>query len=310
MQDYLEMRRALGFKLQAVGTRLLQFVNFLEKAGAEVVTVRLAIDWAKQPPDADPWHWTARLTAVRQFARYLSAIDPRTEVPPQGILSHRYTRKPPHIYTDTEVSQLREAAWQLRLPNGVRPENGMLRWTVATFIGLLAVTGLRTSEAKNLKRDEVDFGLALLVVQRTKFDKTRLVPLHESTIEALRQYVQIRDRLHPSPVTPYFFVGQNGAGVDRAHIESTFAKLSRQIGLRGGTARFGPRLHDFRHTLAVNTVVAWYEAGLNVQQLMPVLSTFLGHAHIADTYWYLSATPRLLALAAERLEKSPSEVNP
>jgi integrase/recombinase XerD len=309
-QDYIEMRRALGFKLREVGKRLLDFVNFLEEVGAEIITIRLAVAWAKQNPEATPQLWSARLSAVRQFARYFSAIDPRTEVPPQGILSNHYVRRNPHIYTVTEVRRLIREAWRLRPQNGVRPEDALWRWTVATFIGLLSVTGLRMSEARKLKRDDVDFEQALLVVHRTKFDKTRLVPLHESTLRALRRYVKVRDRIHPVPRTPYFFVGQTGAALDDSYIELTFAKLSRKIGLRRPTGRYGPRLHDLRHTLAVNTVVGWYEAGVDVQSRMPVLSTFLGHAHVSDTYWYLSATPRLLALAAERLEKPSSEVKP
>ena len=302
LADYLDLRRGLGFKLRLVGPMLESLVTYMQAQGTVVLTQEVAVNWAKDHPGVNPALWANRLSAARGFARYLCAFNPRTEVPAYGILSHRYPRQAPHIYTNTQVNVLMKAARELPAPrNGLRPA------TIQTLIGLISVTGLRFSEATNLKQQDVDLAAGLLTVHRTKFGKTRFVPLHATTVRALKAYSALRDRMHPVAKSPYFFVLQRGGQVGERRLRKTFIELTRQTGLRGKTSNKGPRIHDFRHTLAVNTLVSWYHAGLDVERKMPLLSTFLGHTHVADTYWYLSASPHLLELIAGRLETDVEE---
>lgn len=296
VEEYLALRRGLGFALRGPGAMLPQFAAFLEQEGASYITRELALRWATQPANAHPAHWATRLSTVRRFAQFWSASDPRTEVPPLGLLPYRYRRTPPYIYTAGEIQRLIDAAKQLPSPTGLRPA------TYATLFGLLAVTGLRISEALALNRADVDGAEAVLIIRRTKFGKSRLVPVHPSTQRALRRYTRGRDRVHPKPTTESFFVSERGARLTQWTVRYTFNRLSRRMGLRGPADRRGPRLHDFRHRLAVDTLLRWYRAGVDVERHLPELSTYLGHGHIADTYWYLSAVPELLRLAAARLE--------
>jgi integrase/recombinase XerD len=296
VDEYLALRRGLGFSLRGPGALLCHFVAFLEREGAASITRELALRWAQEPATAQPATWASRLSAIRRFAQFWSASDPRTEVPPLGLLPHRYRRKPPYIYTEGEIRRLIEAARQLPSATGVRPA------TYATLFGLLAVTGLRISEALALNRDDIDWAEAVLTIRRTKFGKSRLVPVHPSTQRALRRYSGQRDRVYPTPTTASVFVSERGVRLTPWTVRWTFNRLSRQVGLRGPADRRGPRLHDLRHRLAVTTLLRWYRAGVDVERHLPALSTYLGHRHVADTYWYLSAVPELLRLAAARLE--------
>ncbi len=275
---------------------LRQFAAFLEREGAPYITRELALRWAQHPANAQPATWASRLSTVRRFAQFWSAADPRTEVPPLGLLPHRYGRKPPYIYTEGEIRRLIAGARQLPSATGLRPA------TYATLLGLLAVTGMRISEALALNRDDVNWSEAVLAVRRTKFGKSRLVPVHPSTQRALRRYTRRRDRVYPKPTTESVFVSERGARLTPWTVRYTFNRLSRRIGLRGPADRRGPRRHDLRHRLAVDTLLRWYRAGVDVERHLPELSTYLGHGHVADTYWYLSAVPELLRLAAARLE--------
>ena len=296
VDEYLALRRGLGFSLRGPGALLRQFAAFLEREGASSITRELALRWATQPATTHPAHWATRLSTVRRFAQFWSAADPRTEVPPLGLLPHRYGRKPPYIYTEGEIRRLIAVARQLPSTTGLRPA------TYATLLGLLAVTGLRISEALALNRADVDGAEAVLTIRRTKFGKSRLVPLHPSTQRALERYARRRDRVYPTPTTESVFVSERGARLTQWTVRHTFNRLSRRIGLRGPADRRGPRLHDFRHRVAVTTLLRWYRAGVDVERHLPALSTYLGHGHVADTYWYLSAVPELLRLAAARLE--------
>jgi len=297
VEDYLILRRALGFKLRDTATALAHFVSFMEREGACTITTNLALRWAMQPQQVHPAHWAARLSFVRSFARHLSAIDPQTEIPPQGLLPYRYHRCTPHFYTDDQIRRLMKAAWNLP------PTTGLRRWTYCTLFGLLAVTGLRISEAIALQQDDVDLNQGLLTIRLTKFKKSRLVFLHPSTTHRLKHYASKRGSFYPKDRTSRFFLSEQGRPLTDCMVRWTFVKLSRQIGLRGLSDHFGPRLHDFRHRFAVTTLLQWYRSGLDVEQRLPLLSTFLGHAHVTDTYWYLWAVPELLALSKDRLEK-------
>ena len=293
VESYVEMRHALGYKLSDAKTLLLDFASFLKQRRASFITIPLALQWAQQNPAVQPAYWAKRLTVVRGFARYWSATDPRTQIPPWGLLPHSPNRARPYLYTNKEIQQLLHAAKQL---------GGFPGLTYYCLFGLLCVTGIRISEALNLRSENVDLAAGLLTIRGAKFGKSRLVPIHASTQTVLSQFVRCRDRAFARELH-YFFVSRRGTRLDGGRVHHTFYKLSRQIGLRGPTDSHGPRLHDFRHRFAVETLVQWYRSGKDVECLLPVLSTYLGHVHVSDTYWYLTACPELMGLAVKRLER-------
>lgn len=298
LKSYLALRRGLGSELRGPGGHLRRFVEFLDREGSVGVTTELALRWATSPTNATPATWAQRLDDVRRFATWLSTIDPRTEVPPRGLLPDRYRRKPPYIYSDEEVERIVDEAARLPSPLGLRAN------TYATLFGLLAATGLRLGEALALDRDDVHLRDGLLSIRRAKFGKSRFVPLHASTCTALRGYAQQRDLQFPSPASPAFLLSDSGLRVTQCSARYNFAVVSRAVGLRPPTRQGrhgrGPRLHDMRHRLAVKTLVRWYREGRDVERELPKLSTYLGHVHVADTYWYIEAVPELLRLATDR----------
>jgi len=296
VNDYLAMRRSLGYKLIDMGYNLGHFVAFLHKHHVSVITTKLALDWAVEPQHVSAAQWATRLGYVRSFARYWSAFDPRTEIPPVGLLPFRFRRTIPYIYSSEEIQGLLKAATHLSPRRGLRP------WTYYTVFGLLAVTGMRIGEVVRLDQSEVDLRQALLTIRLTKFGKSRLVPLHPSSVTMLGRYSRLRDQRFPQPSSARFFLSNQGRPLTECMVRWTFIKLSRQIGLRHLGDCSGPRLHDFRHRFAVTTLLRWYRSGVDVEQRLPVLSTFLGHAHVTDTYWYLSGVPELLSLTKACLE--------
>jgi integrase len=305
LEEYLALRRGFGVALRTPGGLLRGFVAAVEAAGSDVITRDLALRWAMSPAMAQPATWAWRLGIVRRFATWRQAEDPRTEVPPAGLLPHRYHRRRPHVYSDDEIARLLATARRLPSPRGLRA------LTYTTLFGLLAATGLRISEALDLDRADVRFDDALLTIRRTKFGKSRLVPVHASTADALRRYDAARDRVHPSPATPAFFVSERGRRLTDDSARHTFALVSRRAGLRpqtpGRRHGRGPRLHDLRHRFAATTLLHWYRAGRAVERDLPILATYLGHVHVQDTYWYLEALPDMLAIVATRLGSSCPE---
>ena len=298
LDEYLGVRQGLGVRIRVPAGLLRGFVAFLTRAGQEVITRELAMQWAMAPQHAQPATWAWRLGIVRQFARWRQATDPRTEVPPVGLLPHRFRRPRPHLYTEAEIRALLVAAHTLASARGLR---GL---TYATLFGLVAVTGVRISEALALDDADVALDHDLLTIRRTKFGKSRIVPVHRSTTDALRQYADARDRLLHRRPTSAFFVSERGTRLRGDNTRHTFVLVSRRAGLRAlttGTRHgHGPRLHDMRHRFAASTLVAWYRAGKDVERELPKLATYLGHVHVNDTYWYLEAVPELLQLATAR----------
>ncbi len=298
LEEYLATRRALGVRLEAAGRLLERFVAFAGQRGTPFVTTELALRWATEPNRAQPAQWAKRLGLVRGFARYANSVDPRHEVPPQGLIAYRYRRPQPHIYSDREIADLIAAARALPSTTGLRPS------TYATLLALLSVTGMRTSEVLNLDRNDVDLANGVLTVREGKFGKSRYIPLHESTSLALDRYAATRDRLCPNPRDPAFFLNESGTRITESTLRWTFVRLSRRTGLRepAKSSGYGPRLIDMRHSFAVGTLVRWYRQGVDVERHIPRLATWLGHTHVSDTYWYLSATPELMQAAARRLD--------
>lgn len=301
-QDYLVIRRALGFKLELHGHLLPDFVAFLNEAGASFITTELALQWATQPGGSATWH-AARLSIARGFARYLATVDARTQIPPLGLLrrpGHASRRAGPYLYSSQDITALMTAAGALRpLPAA----------TYQTLIGLLAVGGLRIGEALRLDRDDLDDEHSVLLVRDTKFGKSREVPLHETTLAALHDYLRRRDDLRPTATGPSLFISTTGTRLLYKAVQPTFAKLCRQVSLQPRSPGCRPRIHDLRHSLATSTLLDWYRADADVGALLPRLSTFLGHVDPASTYWYLQAAPELLTLAADRLQHAGTELS-
>jgi integrase len=303
VRDYLTMRRGLGFKLARHEAALREFVLFLARKRTARITVNLALEWATQTAEHQPYEWAARLSIVRSFARHWSATDPSTEVPPLGLLPYRPPRAKPYFYSDQEIRTLLKAA-------KTRPSIDPLRpWTYYCLFGLLAVTGLRLGEALNLRTGDMDWSESILTIRGAKFGKSRLVPLHTSTCKVLADYSKRRDDRFGARAEGHFLVNLNGNRLDKGEVHRTFYLLSRQIGLRAVDASRGPRLHDFRHRFAVETLLRWYRKGEDPKRRLPILSTYLGHAHVTDTYWFLTGTPELLGAAGKRLEKRWEALN-
>ncbi len=297
-QKYLELRRNLGFQLRGPRSALRSFVAFAEREDVSSITTDLALRWAKEPADAQPATWASRLRMVRRFAVWLSATDRRTEIPPVDLLPHRYRRQRPYIYSEAEIDKLIRAASRLASPRGLKGH------TYSTIFGLLSVTGMRVNEALALDRDDVNLEEGILTIRRTKFGKSRLIPVHESTCQALTDYARKRDQTVHGPAQAAFFLSERGTRVTEWAARYNFAKVSREVGLRtpGRSHGHGPRLHDMRHRFAARTLVDWYRSGIDVERELPKLATYLGHVHVNDTYWYIEAIPELLELATRRLE--------
>ena len=295
LDRYLKLRRQLGYKLVVPGRLLRSFVRFASEEGASFITTKLALRWAAQA-GLKPVQQGSRLGMVRRFAEYVSAHDVGTEVPAQKLLPYQFHRRPPYLYRDEEVAQMINAARR------IASDNEFKGTTQATVLALLAVTGMRVGEALALDRGDVDLKQNLLTVRRGKGNKSRLVPLHSSTAEALQQYGRLRDELFPRPLSPSFFVWDKGRRLLHCTTHRWFLLVACQLGIRKPGDNDGPRIHDLRHYFAIRTLLNWYRSKADVEAHLPQLATYLGHVHVRDSYWYLSATPELLKLATLRLE--------
>ncbi len=295
LDDYLATRHATGYKLQHVGRRLHEFVNSVLAAGSNSITTKLALQWATKPAAASPRWWATRLGIIRQFALYAQSFDPRTEVPPHHLLPPASRRLRPYIYSKDDIDRLLEAARSQRDHHSA--------FTDATLLALLAVTGMRVGEAIRLDRRDLDHDRGLLVVRGSKFGKSREIPLHPSSVEALGRYARNRDRLLPIQYSSRLFLSRAGKPLIYANVHLRFHRLIDRAGLANRSPR-RPRIHDLRHTFAVRTLIGWYRCGVDVESRLPLLSTYLGHLNPTMTYWYLTAVPELLALVSERCRRS------
>jgi integrase len=299
LDRYLTLRRSLGYDLRTSERILRRFLSFAEQEQAERITTELFLHWQEVFGHANRQTWAYRLRVVRLFAQWLQGQDQRHEVPPQGLIPSRYRRSRPYIYSDVEIARIVQAAAELPSNNGLRAQ------TCSTLFGLIAVTGLRVSEAVALNVVDVDLHSGVLTVQHGKLGKSRLIPVSESTTERLAAYARERDR-HLGVDPDAFFVSEHGTRIDDCTARYNFSVVCQSIGLRAATKHYkhgsGPRIHDLRHTFAVRTLIQWYRSGIDPSQEMLKLTTYLGHKNPANTYWYIEAVPELLGLASQRAE--------
>jgi integrase len=302
VEEYLSFRRGLGFDLGSAAWHLRSFARYAEQVGHRgPITVDLATRWALRSRSGEPAQAARRLAVIRLFARHRALIDPATEIPPVGLLGRAPRRRQPHIYNDAEIRSLLQQASRMR------PRGGLCPKTYVAFFALLLSTGLRLSEACCLTCGEVDLDRALLTIRGTKFRKSRCVPLHPSATRALTQYAADRDAVVPSDPSSFFFRTQRVPKLTPAAVQKAFARIRRRLGWTAQGRARRPRIHDTRHTFAVRRLLRWYEEGVDVGQKILALSTYLGHAKVTDTYWYLTGVPELLALASQRFERLPQQ---
>lgn len=295
VEDYLTLRRGLGYAAKGTRPLLAGFVAFLDHNGAEVVSTDLAVAWATAPEGVDPIWWRQRLGTVREFARYLATIDPRTEIPAADLLPAHYNRLTPYLYSEAEIAALMAAGESLSPP--------LRAATYTTLIGLLTVTGLRLGEAIALDCGDVKTDTSTLIVGHGKNGSSREIPLHHTTLNALAAYRRNVERAIAAPASPSLLVSIRGTRLCPSAVHPTFRAMVQRAGLQPRGARCRPRLHDARHSFAVRTLIHWYEDGADVDAKLPLLSAFLGHANPASTYWYLQAAPELFSRVGQRLEQ-------
>lgn len=293
-EDYLALRRATGFKLARHGRMLPDLVAYLEAAGLATITTSATLEWATLPA-GHPQEWASRLSVARGFARYLSALDPAAEVPPTDLLPSHGRRLAPYVYSDEQIAALMAATEAIHFP-----QRGA---TYRTMIGLLAVTGMRIGETIALDREDVDLKAGAVRVREGKLNAARELPLHDSTVRALEEFRILRDRFWPAPKAPAFFLSMRGTRLLPSHVRETFRELRTRAGVSAAPGVRQPRVHDLRHSFAVATIVDWYRGEVDVAAWLPRLSSYLGHSAPEATYYYLQATPELLGLAVERLER-------
>ena len=300
LSDYLSLRRSLGYKLVSEGKLLNTFVCYLDRNSLDYVTIETSLSWAKKSVSTRPCRWGRRLSIIRGFAGYLLTLDQRTEVPPVDLLPTQHRRPTPFLLTMKDIEKLLYGT--INRPN--TPE--MLRRSLYCIYGLLVVTGLRISEALKLRDQDIDFEGGVITVECSKFGKSRLVPLHPTTIGALQSYQEIRKKALNNSMN-HFFANQHGKPIGYDSVRYHFKKIFKSIGLADQPGKIQPTLHDLRHFFAISTIRRWYESGEDVQAKLPIFSTFLGHVETRNTYWYISACPDLMMAAAHRLENRRGE---
>lgn len=296
-QEYLDYRRNLGFQLIVEGKQLLKFAEYADGMGHEgSITTELALRWARLPENSSPLYEARRLEVVRCFAKYRAIFDSDTEIPLSGLLGVAHRRTQPHIYSEGEIRDLLAAAAQLV------PLTGLRSSTYTTLFGLLASTGLRPSEAFRLRREDVDFERRVLTIVGTKFHKSRLIVIHPSTCDRLQKYALIRDRHFPISESDSFLLSRQGSSLKYSTVRSTFRSICDRLKWKSNGHRKRPRMYDLRHTFACRRLLQWYRDGVDVDHAMASLSTYMGHAKVTDTYWYITGIPELLQIAAQRFE--------
>lgn len=304
VDTYLAYRRSLGYKLTIDETVLKGFARFSDAMGDQCcLTMELAVRWARESKRSNPITWARRIEVLRGFARYCQRLDPNTAIPPSGLFGSAHRRLVPHIYSEVELIAIINATDNLLSKQGLRPA------TCCTMFGLLASSGLRITEATSLTRSDVDLEVGVLCIHEAKFLKSRWVPLHPSTTQMLNDYAQLRDQIIPHPACNRFFLYDEGQPVRRANIMYALHTICRELGWKPRGDYRHHRLHDFRHTFIVHSMLRFYQQGIDVDHSVLALSTYVGHARVSDTYWYFTGIPELMAIAAERFERYSQEVS-
>jgi integrase len=296
--SYIELRRGLGYRSPSQERMLRAFARHLDQGGHDgPVPLEQTLDWAASTVSADPCNPARRLAMVRGFLRHLSARDGATEVPAPGLLGPAGHRRPPHVYSDREISDLLQAAAGLAPPGGLRPHS------YATLFGLIACTGLRISEALALTCGDVDLDQGILTVRAGKRGRMRLIPLHSTALPPMRDYAARRHRRYGPPGDgDAFFRTDRSDRISYSAASSTFIVLRRQLGWTAAGRTRAPRVHDLRHRMVVRRIQTWHAQGADVDSKIAVLATYLGHVEVRDVYWYLSAVPELMSIIAGRFE--------
>ncbi|TXC88874.1 tyrosine-type recombinase/integrase [Paraburkholderia azotifigens] len=304
VQDYLRIKRQLGFELRYQGPQLLAFARFAKHCRHQgPVTLDLILRWASDAHSERPITAAKRVEVLRPFTRYLQQYDSGTEVPPPRMLGSTHHRPVPHIYSDEEVTELLVAARHLSPRGGLRPS------TYETLFGLLAATGMRISEALNLERSDVMLEQRMLRVRNSKFKKSRVIPLHATTIAALKRYERVRDHSLPLATDHHFFLSDCGCALKIWNADDTFSTLRRRLGWVARGDHPAPRIHDLRHTFISNCLLRWYRRQINVDNAIAALSTYVGHVRVTDTYWYINTVPQLMAIVSQRFECYAREIS-
>lgn len=298
VEKYMAQRRSLGYRLKIDEGLLLHFAKYVSDSGHRgSLTSDIMLRWVRLPHPAAPSYLIRRLATIQSFAKYLSIYRPQTEIPQRAMLGLVPRRPEPYIYSKQEIADI------LRVCSNLRPRGGIRPQTYRTLFALLAVTGLRISEALKLTRGDVDLTQGVLTIRETKFRKSRLVPIHDTTRQALQRYANRRDQYLPNFKAKAFFLSEKGDALPLVTVQTTFRKLRQQIRWKDFDREKAPRIHDFRHTFACQRILLWYEQGVDVDQFMPALSTYLGHVKVSDTYWYLTGTSELFAITARKFEQ-------
>lgn len=297
-QDYLAERRALGFDLRIPGNQITAFARFADEVGhSGPLTTRIALDWVQgRAKHAAPFSWARRLDVLRPFARYLKRLDPATEFPETLIFGRSHRRLAPHIYSEQEICDLLAATRRLAPQGGLRPA------IFETVFGLIAATGLRLSEALHLRCGDVDLDQGVLTVRNTKFRKSRHVPMHATVVAALDRYMVVRARHGATNRDSFLFLSSLGRPLPTRTVHWVFQKLRAELGWTARGAHARTRIHDLRHTFICRRVQLWHEHGADIDNAMAALSTYVGHAKVSDTYWYLTGVPDLMAVTGRRFE--------
>lgn len=290
INDYLGIRRSLGATLDESERYLTSYLAYLTADRLDAITVATATAWARQP-GGDPHYIAARYATIEIFSRWAHCLDARHDSLPSQNHPRTSKRIVPYLYTDDEVRALINETSILA--------KKIRQATLATLIGLLAVTGMRIGEAINLNRDDHQPGL--LTITNTKFGKSRLVPIHTTTDNALAAYATLRDTTFPAPTTNAFFLSSVGHRLEYKNVHHTFHRLIGRLGITPLSDNCRPRIHDLRHTFAHRALADAYLTGRDPKEILPILSTYLGHVSPESTYWYLTAAPDLMQAAATRL---------
>ncbi|MGH1467162.1 MAG: tyrosine-type recombinase/integrase [Cognatishimia sp.] len=300
LDEYLALRRSMGFDLSFDERVLRKFTTFGDENGFLYISTPLFLDWKANYGSADNNTWSHRLGMVRRFAFWLSEYDDQTEVPSSQLVTGRCRRRAPYIYAPIQIAEIVAEAGRLPSPYGLRSA----LWQ--TLFGLIAVTGMRVNEALSLDQRDVDLDRALLTLRNTKNGRERQLPINNDTAHRLAEYARKRDRVVMRD-SSRFFIQEDGQHAKDCAARYNFAQVSKKLGIRSPQAfkrhGHGPRIHDLRHTFAVHTILDWFRDGRDIEAEMYKLSTYLGHSEPKHTFWYIEAVPELMQLAATRAEQ-------